>query len=88
MHVSLIPYSQLKLPRWAWIALVAIPVAAAAMSAVHTVKTKADALVTRVQADSVYVRRDSFAVYRAGNTWKDTALAQLWRACIREGKCS
>lgn len=74
-----VSYNQVKLPRWAWIGLALIPLAAAAASVIHGAK---------VAADATYVRRDSFAVYRAGQSWKDTALAQLWRACIHEGRCS
>lgn len=90
--MSLVPYSQVKLPRGLWLLLILVPVALAVAETVKAVKQKTDALLTRPAADSLYVRRDTFALYRVltGATLEQIAhdVAELRRACVREGKCS
>lgn len=75
---------QLRLPWWVWTAIALFPLLVG-------VRAAAGVIVTKPQADSLYVRRDTFALYRieqhGTQAWRDSVLAQLQRACQHRGEC-
>ena len=89
--MAFVSSNQVKLPRAVWVALILIPLAAAVAEVTHAVKARADSLLSRPQADSLYVRRDTFEVYRImnGATLDQIArdVEELHRACQHEGRC-
>lgn len=84
-----IQLSQLKLPRLVWLLIALVPLLAWATGA-----ARSTAAAAKAAADGTYVRKDTFDVFRnqlelrdARNAWRDTILAQLYRACQKDGKC-
>lgn len=83
----------MRLPALVWALLATLPLTAGAWTAVQV-----GARAAKVAADGTYVRVDSFNTFRAQLTlqqtvqqgreaWRDSLIAQLYRACQRHGDC-
>lgn len=88
-----IQLSQLKLPRLVWVLVALVPLLTWATAA-----ARSSAAAAKAAADGTYVRRDTFDAFRSQLTvqdavragrdaWRDSVLAQLYRACQHDGKC-
>lgn len=102
MMSSLRQKTVLPFPRWVKILLALVPLSGLVAGAARaTVKTAAN-LETRSHADSVYLRKDTFAIKQAGAVLShqrdslvydaqfsqiNTSLAALVRACQKRGEC-